>query len=173
MSDFVQELRDSINKIENIKKVYKDKCLQVYNNALLIFFQETNAQAIAWKQYTPYFNDGDICEFTLGEILLIKEGWDYEEDGMPDEESEECKFFGYNKPAQYYYDNYDRDIYNKKLVNSYKNTPEITKELCKILVHFMNDNEDLLKEIYGDHVSVAIYFKDGKVESIIEEYNHE
>lgn len=24
--------------------------------------------AVAWHQYTPYFNDGDPCEFTIGDV---------------------------------------------------------------------------------------------------------
>lgn len=27
-----------------------------------------NVEAVRWQQYTPSFNDGDPCEFTLGEV---------------------------------------------------------------------------------------------------------
>lgn len=37
-------------------------------------------RGLVWEQYTPYFNDGDPCEFSLGEVRVILEG-DGDEDG--------------------------------------------------------------------------------------------
>lgn len=38
---------------------------------LVPYFQNAFAKgikAIAWTQYTPYFNDGDVCEFSVGDF---------------------------------------------------------------------------------------------------------
>lgn len=34
------------------------------------FEQNPLAHSIEWTQYTPYFNDGDACEFTLSEVYV-------------------------------------------------------------------------------------------------------
>ena len=45
---------------------------------------------VKWYQYTPYFNDGDPCEFSTGEVyLLLAEDVDrvgLSEDGLDDED---------------------------------------------------------------------------------------
>lgn len=33
---------------------------------------------LVWEQYTPYFNDGDPCEFSVGEARVLVEGMDSE-----------------------------------------------------------------------------------------------
>jgi hypothetical protein len=40
---------------------------------------------IAWEQYTPTFNDGDPCEFTMGDLkfLVEKTSESEDEDGEP------------------------------------------------------------------------------------------
>lgn len=48
-------------------------------------------EAVAWTQYTPYFNDGDPCEFSTGEIGLKL--------AFGDEELEDGEF--YAKPGFY------------------------------------------------------------------------
>lgn len=34
-------------------------------------------KGIAWTQYTPYFNDGDVCEFSIGDLYFAIEGADH------------------------------------------------------------------------------------------------
>lgn len=36
--------------------------------------------AIRWTQYTPYFNDGDTCTFRVGEVYILIEGKQSEEE---------------------------------------------------------------------------------------------
>jgi hypothetical protein len=31
---------------------------------------------LVWEQYTPFFNDGDPCEFSLGEVRVLLDGVD-------------------------------------------------------------------------------------------------
>ena len=31
-------------------------------------------KAIRWNQYTPYFNDGDPCTFSVGEVMFLVDG---------------------------------------------------------------------------------------------------
>ncbi|MFC9995776.1 hypothetical protein [Nocardia sp. NPDC127526] len=55
--------------------------------ALDAMFVFPEVEAVRWTQYTPYFNDGDVCEFGTGEIYVKwvgqDDGGDYE-DGFYD-----------------------------------------------------------------------------------------
>ncbi|MGW4240884.1 hypothetical protein [Nocardia sp. NPDC004722] len=42
-------------------------------DAMLAFAE---VEAIRWHQYTPYFNDGDACEFGFGDVLVKWVGQD-------------------------------------------------------------------------------------------------
>lgn len=41
-------------------------------------------EAIRWDQYTPSWNDGDPCEFGVGEIGIRLVGWDEDEQEYPE-----------------------------------------------------------------------------------------
>lgn len=55
------------------------------------FEQNPHVKSYSWKQYTPYFNDGDVCEFSAhidyltimaekdGVSVLLEETMDYDE----------------------------------------------------------------------------------------------
>jgi hypothetical protein len=43
-----------------------------------LFVDYPTVQAIGWTQYTPHFNDGDPCVFSMGEFYVSsKEGMDW------------------------------------------------------------------------------------------------
>lgn len=41
-------------------------------------FEHPEVESIRWEQYTPYFNDGDACEFGFGELSVRFVGGDEE-----------------------------------------------------------------------------------------------
>lgn len=75
--------------VESIKEIFykfqveKNKLLEKFKEdlpkILTPYFEESdNIQSISWTQYTPYFNDGDSCEFGRNEDLKVNGGYDYE-----------------------------------------------------------------------------------------------
>ena len=42
--------------------------------ALDYLFELPNVQAVRWQQYTPYFNDGEACEFGIYEANVLVDG---------------------------------------------------------------------------------------------------
>jgi hypothetical protein len=48
-----------------------------------LFESQPSINAVRWKQYTPYFNDGDPCTFRVGENYVqfgeTTEGGDYDD----------------------------------------------------------------------------------------------
>src|SRR5690348_1020347 len=63
---------------------------------------DKGVKAIAWSQYTPYFNDGEACEFGVGDIAFtsnskVVSAWldddagDQEDDRYYDDDGNEIK----------------------------------------------------------------------------------
>lgn len=57
---------------------FNEKMKLEFRELTKFFFEETGIQAVVWDQYTPGFNDGDPCVFTIGEMYFIKSGFDHE-----------------------------------------------------------------------------------------------
>jgi hypothetical protein len=107
--------------------------------------EHPQVKQIKWTQYTPYFNDGDACEFSVNCIGFYFEGDDIEE---PDYDFE-----------LYRYDNFE-----KKEVCSFE-----TFRACKDLEKELQEASAELETIFGDHVEVTV--KADGVE--VEEYDHD
>jgi hypothetical protein len=101
-----------------------------------IFERHPKLQSVSWRQYTPYFNDGDECVFHthIDTYSLNVNGCcpDYGDDEY--EEGQEL-----TKPEH----------------------DEIADEVCDFLNQI--DDEDF-KHIYGDHVRVTLH-RDGTSET--------
>lgn len=91
-----------------------------------LFDKYPDVYGITWSGYTPYFNDGDSCEYSSHHeefsIILKNEDGDPDEDVSPWESSEGV-------------------------------TEEMDKEFHD---HFPNLNDDDMLCFYGDHVQVTL-----------------
>jgi hypothetical protein len=101
-------------------------------------------ESIRWRQYTPYFNDGDACEFSVRGIYVKlvgadEDGGDYE-DGYEDE-------YGLDKEKH----------------------AQLRSDMTQLDALF-DSAEDTMKVTFGDHVQVTVG-RDGEAE--VEEYSHD
>ena len=139
--------------------------------------QSNHIQNISWTQYTPYFNDGDVCEFSVNTDYLeinnesedstkmysktltfkIKNEDDIERDAKV------CEEFGYR-------------IHRKKKIGDYgyrknieysKYEDDILKNIKKIMSQIP---EDFYRDLFGDHARVTIS-KEGTL--TVNEYEHD
>lgn len=123
--------------IKNVKKDLKSVLKELFSTIPEI-------KSIYWTQYSPYFNDGDSCTFSLNTILISntdKAFVDYEGEELDDylEEDEDSDKF-------WVIDYYSID---KQYIPN--------KEHLKLLKDFVNalyKSEELLEEIFGNHVKV-------------------
>lgn len=63
----------TLDELEELKKQYMEKVRTAGQDALKTefkkFFDENpQVRVVAWLQYTPHFNDGDACEFSVREL---------------------------------------------------------------------------------------------------------
>jgi hypothetical protein len=113
-----------------------------------VFASDDKVTAIRWRQYTPYFNDGDACVFGLHGVEASVGG----DDGGGGEDG----FF---------------DDYSLKSGGKYgsPDLPHVGEALGE-LEGKLGEWEELLQTAFGDHAEVTIE-RAGAV--IIDEYNHD
>jgi hypothetical protein len=123
---------------ETISKAKKEAEVAFLAELKDIFVRHPELKVIKWPQYVPGFNDGDACEFSLGEIVVSNEidisncgEWDEDEAG--DEPENLIAFtLGYDEPTEY------ADL--------------------KPLGKFMNSHtgQDILEFIFGINIEVIV-----------------
>jgi hypothetical protein len=119
-------------------------------------FADGAVEAVRWRQYTPYFNDGDACTFGTGEIYIKLAGGDDEGGDYGDGFHDSLKDWpaGYfdthswsrndDKPRVDYDDKVLRDGITEATATAYS-------ELEQAFHHF----EDVLHETFGDPAEVT------------------
>jgi hypothetical protein len=139
------------DELTALKEAYDTKLADEGEDAVKELFKEffdanPKAAAVSWRQYTPYFNDGDPCYFRVGEMSLHLHA---------DEDEEEDEDYD---PDQGY------DAYSLSLSED----PELKKlgEGFDILVDIP---EEVLEYVFGDHVTITATAEGFE----ISEYNHD
>lgn len=71
----IVKLDDAVEAIKNLESTVS-KQFKSWLEPLLIRLLEENPDrcGVQWTQYTPYFNDGDACEFSVGYLEWFVEG---------------------------------------------------------------------------------------------------
>lgn len=114
-----------------------------------LFESHPEMEEFSWTQYTPYFNDGDTCEFSAN---TDQESIDINgEDGYEIASEEEWKGGEFTPlPPD-------------------KISPLLPAQ--KAVAEFLSlFDEDDCKSMFGDHAKVVVY-RDGKID--VEEYSHD
>lgn len=115
--------------------------------------------AIKWRQYTPYFNDGETCVFGVDEFEIEVDGkfhdrWDMTRDHDYAEDGQELKW-GRMQPK------YTQVPCTPK----YPALAEAVKQFTRAVL-----DEDVFETAFGDHVEVT-YSREGGFD--VEEYDHD
>lgn len=108
-------------------------------------------EKIGWTQYTPYFNDGDACVFSVHQpgYKIVGDNMD-EDDGYDEEYYIEC------------------DMYYIKTKH-----PELAEDVSEFEETFFI-LEDVLESAFGDGVKVEAFLNgDDSIEFEAEEYHHD
>lgn len=115
------------------KAQFEEKMKNAFTDIFATFFRDyPEIKAVAWNQYTPYFNDGEPCEFRVGDFYGVSEGMTGEDDESLDldevssaYELEENEGFPYNgKPSQYTYDNRAKHDFYEERIQAYEKASE-------------------------------------------------
>lgn len=161
----------TLEELEEMKKNYM-KAVREQGTDIVkaefakVFAKYPDLKVVAWVQYTPYFNDGDACVFSVREfnggveelspadIASLPKYIEMEEDlgfyGSAENykdysaEGETFKKYGtrWNSSAGY---PFDQELFDR-IARADEGLDEISSKLA--------DHDDLLKMAFGDHVQV-------------------
>jgi hypothetical protein len=145
----------ALQRIQQLK-AETDKLIKTEGESALkeefarLFAAHPEIGAIRWQQYTPYFNDGDPCSFSVGEFEF--------------QFAEDAEF---DPKAYYYNDGIDEDSPWESWVSGsrHDNCPAV--EAVSSLECLMD--EDILEAVFGDHVEIVASREGFEVE----EYDHD
>lgn len=157
------ELQQVLTGLEQAKAQYDalvKAASQPLREQLQSFCRDNGLRGIVWTQYTPYFNDGDECVFSVSEATIIT-GDPRGVDSPWDDENTIEAWIDWDRMEE----QYPEDI--EKLTEA-----GVTKEAYvtfRTLQRQLLELEDVLRIAFGDHVLVKV--TPGSVQ--VEDYDHD
>lgn len=122
------KLTELLNEYYGAKAVLEERCATLFKEAIQDIFAKYPAiETIAWFQYTPYFNDGDACEFGVDTEPYINGLNSYGEAHWSDDRD-------------------DDDTAN----------PIPTEVYGEVSALLGSIPEEIMKDIFGDHAKITI-----------------
>jgi hypothetical protein len=135
------------------------------------FAAHPEAKAIVWTQYTPYFNDGEACTFSVHDFQLM-----VEDEAMAEDVKKVADYIGDGEGHRGAYQAVDSavdcDYYAKKVGVSKRLLTPAERTLIDgldALAKACHQIEDVLEMTFGDHVKVTATRKGFEVN----EYSHD
>lgn len=134
--------------------------------------------AIRWRQYTPYFNDGDECKFGV-EDVYIRPTFDIMTD-FSKELEKFCDYYKHREPQPSAdYDTFDFGLgdYDDNFISewSFRDGMTVAQEaksfLNKIKSIFKIIDPIIMREVFGDHVMITVNFETMYLD--VEDYAHD
>lgn len=185
VANIAEQMQKVTEEFERIRVTMTSRYQQVFYDVVKQLFSKHQClKVIQWSQYTPYFNDGDECVFTVNEIFYtVKEpsGSDHET-----WYSESDEWIG-AVPSDYMFENaekYRKNLndspwgdYTVKIVDAYReackefgeeNLVALGKDMTAF-TRMVYDNQTFMRAMLGDHKLVTIT-KDG---IDVSDYEHE
>jgi len=143
-----ERLKQKKAEIQALRKQMQEESNKIFGELTKEFFDENpKLESFAWTQYTPYFNDGDTCEFQANTDYIYVNG----------EYIEDCEWYDKNNITNYGRWNSALKLYEGRVEVE---NPDYDEDLAKVadeiklfLSHF---EEDFFKEQFGDHNMVTV-----------------
>jgi len=143
MSALQQKFDELVAKQRALQKEFQTTAQALFKETTKEFFdQNTLVNSIVWTQYTPYFNDGDTCEFSVGCATFTNS--DGNDIRWGEYQGEEKGIWTYGD------DCYNGDEGDAAI------PPEVNTKLCDSFDQMIQSNEmeDVMMAMFGDHVKV-------------------
>lgn len=151
-----QNDQDLMQQLQDLQAQYEEKAKKIGKPAFVelatpLFECCPELEAIVWTQYTPHFNDGGACTFSIN----LYDGF-YSKKAV--EEAGE----------DFDYDDGDIDGYG----NDAHKLTAAQKKVFKSFEDFLTGTigEDLAERVFGDGVKVTLW-RDGKID--VDDYDHD
>lgn len=153
-----EELKTMNAELETLKKAHLEKSKTIFTEVSKKLFEVHPAlESFGWKQYTPYFNDGDECTFSARKDepdINDVDGYDvnFEDEQVTD-------WSGAKDPMTKEYPKIKNVLHNPALAIAHEDVKEFLE----------NIEDEVLRDLFGDHVRVKVTKENAEVE----EYEHD
>lgn len=119
-----------------LRETYIETAKAEFTDGFAALFQQyPQLKSVSWTQYTPYFNDGEECRFSVNRDLSINGFDSYDSDK----------------------DSANLQQHSDKNASTYdKNAAACVKAVTKFYEAF---DDDVFKELFDDHVEVTVTAK--------------
>lgn len=169
MTTLIEEMKSAATELEKAVAAAREVMKEKVSPALCEFVKTHSdvITSITWTQYTPYFNDGEACEFRVNDVYFklnseafpeefreeIESSSDYEDGNMSAWELKTL-FLGYTQTWGE----------EKYFAPKHTLSASLHERLSSFLVAFEDISrvigssalEDSLQSIFGDHVRVTV-----------------
>ena len=168
MSKLQQAFDQLITDQAELQRKFQEQAQTLFKDITKEFFAKNpGVTAIVWTQYTPYFNDGDTCEFRVNDPTFTNAP-DPENIRWEDYEGEEENVWTATNIG--YVLQSDREWYadTKRLIQEQGG---VDVESCNMMARAIcsSEMEDVMLAMFGDH-SKIVATRDGFE---VEEYDHD
>lgn len=143
MSDLQTAFDKLIDEQRALQKKFQTTAQALFKETTKEFFDKNpNVTAAVWTQYTPYFNDGETCEFGVNDVTFTN---------APD-------------PENIHWDDYEGDAEAAAdgseifTWSGWGEAPNgLDQEMCNSFSRMVQSSEmeDVMKAMFGDHVKVV------------------
>jgi hypothetical protein len=156
MNDKIQTRFDQlISDQAALQRKFQEQAQAMFKEITKEFFDKNpGITGVVWTQYTPYFNDGDTCEFGVNEPTFTN---------APVDEMSEVRWGEYEGETDGVWacENIhsvlesDRDYY-KETADLIRAAGGVDPESCRLMATAIgsSDMENVMKAMFGDHVKV-------------------
>jgi hypothetical protein len=168
MQEIMDDIRAKTKEINALKKSMVDQLKPNFQAVFMPFLNKYPAvKRLTWRQYTPYFNDGEPCEFSVNdlEFFLGTDNEDTYEGSLP---LGDYYFNDYKKPGNNAWVDKTVDglIATLGSIEAVREASEAAQALRKEFAAFP---EDVMHELFGDHAEITVTREGLEVE----EYEHD
>jgi hypothetical protein len=153
----LEKIKAELAAFEEKKRAFVEELRKEFPTMFKELFDKTEKiKSFSWSQYTPYFNDGDTCTFSVNCDYPCVNG----------ESIDYCDWYSWK--VKYYLRG------DKEYADLLEKNPELDIEACKVLQDFIelvgSIPEDILLDLFGDHAEVTIDHN-GNID--VSEYDHD
>jgi len=154
-------LREKQEEIKKLKKEMLEASNKIFTDLTKTIFEDhPKVKSFSWNQFTPYFNDGETCEFSANvDYIQIN--------GEPVDESDwinETKITNYGT-----WNREKREYEGRTEVPNLDYDPELAAASDEIREFLSNFDNDFFMSQFGDHAEVTITSEGVSVD----EYEHD
>jgi hypothetical protein len=141
-------VREKQKEIKKLQKEILDTSVKIFTDLTKIIFEKyPKVKSFGWNQYTPYFNDGDTC------IFSVNTDWIY----INGDPADEADWIGKTKITNYGNWNQKLKKYEGRTEVSNLNYDEDLSKATDEIREFLNNfDEDFFMSQFGDHAEVKI-----------------